>query len=93
MNNKIDWKSKLSSRKFWAAIIAVLVTVLTMTFNDVIDPQIVALLKNMILALCFYIGGESLVDAVRNIFPINEIVVENSVASEVDDSGDTESNE
>lgn len=64
---------KLTSRKFWAAIIAVLTTVLTITFSDMIEPSVVEMLKNMIFALCCYIGGESFVDVVRNIFATKTI--------------------
>ena len=61
--NKINWKTKLSSRKFWAMGIAV-VSALLVLFG-VQEPtrgQIVALITE-VGALSAYIIGEGVVDA------------------------------
>lgn len=63
---KINWGQKLSSRKFWAAIIG-FVTALLFAFG-VKEPtveQVTALITAM-SALVAYIVGEGLVDASRN---------------------------
>lgn len=65
MDNKIDWKAKLTSRKFWAAVIGFVTPVLTAAgINDNKIAQVVAI----IMAggtLIAYIIGEGLVDAAR----------------------------
>lgn len=61
--DKINWKTKLSSRKFWAMVIAV-VSALLVLFG-VQEPtrgQIVALITE-VGALSAYIIGEGIVDA------------------------------
>lgn len=61
--NKIDWKTKLSSRKFWAAIIAVVTTLLVLFgVQEPTQGQIIALVAQ-IGALIAYIVGEGIVDA------------------------------
>ena len=62
---KVDWKSKLTSRKFWAAVIG-FVTSLCFAFG-VKEPsieQIVALITTM-STLIAYIIGEGMVDKAR----------------------------
>lgn len=63
--NKIDWKSKLTSRKFWAAVIG-FVTAILVAFgvNDLTIEQIVALITAA-STLIAYIIGEGMVDAAR----------------------------
>lgn len=61
--NKIDWKRKLTSRKFWAAIIAVAMSLMTILKVDgAVQTQVQALGWG-IAALIAYILGEGLVDA------------------------------
>lgn len=62
---KIDWKAKLTSRKFWAAVIG-FVTTLLIAFN-VSDLQIEQTIAAISAAsvLIAYIIGEGLVDAAR----------------------------
>lgn len=63
--NKINWKQKLSSRKFWAAV-AGFVTAILVAFNA--DENTVAQVTAIITAggvLAAYILGESMVDANR----------------------------
>lgn len=61
---KIDWKVKLSSRKFWFAIAGLATAIL----GGVVSPEIVAKVTGIISALgvcVIYILGESHVDASR----------------------------
>lgn len=64
-NEKINWKQKLTSRKFWAAIIAVVVAVCTaFGVPDMTTEQITAIISACGVLIA-YILGESLVDAKR----------------------------
>ena len=65
MENKINWKQKLTSRKFWAALIAVVTTILV-AFNvsNLTIEQVVAVIT-AVSALIAYIIGEGLVDSAR----------------------------
>lgn len=60
---KINWKTKLSSRKFWAALTAVVISLLAF-FNvpEMTQTQITALLA-AVGTLVAYIFGESYIDA------------------------------
>jgi len=62
---KINWKQKLTSRKFWAAVIG-FVTALLVAFgvNDLTIEQVVALITAA-STLIAYIIGEGMVDAAR----------------------------
>lgn len=63
--NKIDWIRKLTSRKFWAAIMAVAISLMTIfKIDGEMQAQIQALGWG-IAALIAYILGEGLVDAKR----------------------------
>ena len=61
----INWKQKLTSRKFWAAVIG-FVTAILVAFgvNDLTIEQIVALITAA-STLIAYIIGEGMVDAAR----------------------------
>ena len=61
--NKIDWKRKLTSRKFWMAI-AAFITALVMAFGGTKEQttQITALIMAGATAIA-YIIGEGLTDA------------------------------
>jgi heme/copper-type cytochrome/quinol oxidase subunit 2 len=60
---KIDWKRKLSSRKFWAAVIGVVISVMVM-FNAPEEEQTkVTGLITACSTLIIYILAESNVDA------------------------------
>ena len=63
--NKINWKQKLTSRKFWAAIIGVVTTILV-AFNvsNLTIEQVVAVITAASVLIA-YIVGEGLVDAER----------------------------
>lgn len=64
----INWKQKLSSRKLWAAVAAFIATTLTAIFREELTPETVTLIGKGVTALCVYIFGEGIVDAVRNIW-------------------------
>lgn len=61
----IDWKSKLTSRKFWAAVIG-FVTTMCVAFgaSEMTVEQVVAVISAA-ATLIAYIIGEGLVDAAR----------------------------
>ena len=62
---KIDWKRKLTSRKFWAAIVGVVVAVGTVFgVGDLTMEQVTAVIMAC-ATLIAYIIGEGLVDAKR----------------------------
>lgn len=62
---KINWKQKLTSRKFWAAVIA-FVTAICAAFGipDLTIEQVVAIITAG-ASLIAYIIGEGIVDAAR----------------------------
>lgn len=62
---KINWKQKLTSRKFWAAVIA-FVTSLLVAFGvpDLTVEQVIAVISAGSVMVA-YIIGEGLVDAAR----------------------------
>lgn len=62
---KIDWKQKLTSRKFWAAVIT-FVTSILVAFNvpDLTIEQVTAIIMGG-ASMIAYIIGEGLVDAAR----------------------------
>lgn len=62
---KIDWKQKLTSRKFWAAIITFITSVLV-AFNvqDLTIEQVTTIVMGG-ASMIAYIIGEGLVDASR----------------------------
>ena len=61
--DKINWKTKLSSRKFWAMVIAVASALLVLFgVQEPTRGQIVALITE-VGALSAYIIGEGVVDA------------------------------
>lgn len=69
---KIDWKQKLSSRKFWAAVIG-FVTPLLIAFNvDSLTIEQVTAIISAFGTLTAYIIGESVVDAKRATPPIDD---------------------
>lgn len=63
--NKINWKQKLTSRKFWAALIG-FATSMMVAFgvNDLTIEQVIAVITAA-STLVAYIVGEGMVDAAR----------------------------
>ena len=62
---KIDWIQKLTSRKFWAAIVAVITCVCVIFGVDELTIEQVTALVMAVGALIAYILGEGFVDAQR----------------------------
>ncbi len=64
--DKINWKRKLTSRKFWAAIIG-FITTLLVAFNvpTLKVEQVIAIISSASV-LVAYIIGEGLVDSTRD---------------------------
>ena len=62
---KINWKQKLTSRKFWAAVIG-FVTALMVAFgvDDLTIEQVVSVISASAVLIA-YIIGEGMVDAAR----------------------------
>lgn len=62
---KVNWKQKLTSRKFWVAVIG-FVTAIMVAFgvNDLTIEQVIALITAA-STLITYIIGEGMVDAAR----------------------------
>lgn len=61
----INWKQKLTSRKFWAAVIGFVTAVLVaFGFPDMQIEQVVAIISAS-ATLIAYIIGEGMVDAAR----------------------------
>lgn len=62
---KINWKQKLTSRKFWAAVIG-FVTAILVAFgvNDLTIEQVIGMITAA-STLIAYIIGEGMVDAAR----------------------------
>lgn len=62
---KINWKQKLTSRKFWAAAIGFVTAVMTaFNVNDLTIEQVIAIITAC-STLIAYIIGEGLVDSAR----------------------------
>lgn len=65
MMEKINWKQKLTSRKFWAAVIGFITTLLiAFGLPDMTVEQVVAVVSAS-ATLIAYIIGEGMVDAAR----------------------------
>lgn len=63
--NRINWKQKLTSRKFWAAVVTFVSTVLVaFGVPDMTVEQVTAVITAG-SAMIAYIIGEGLVDAAR----------------------------
>lgn len=73
---KIDWKEKLSSRKFWAAVIGFITAVMVACNFDSITVEQVAAIITAGGVLIAYILGESMVDKARAESQIQEITEE-----------------
>lgn len=62
---KINWRQKLTSRKFWAAIVSVILAVMAVFgIEDITQEQVVTLMM-AIGGLIAYILGEGFVDSAR----------------------------
>ena len=84
----IDWKTKLSSRKFWAGVVSFISAVL-LAFNvdEMTTNQVITIVSG-IGALVVYILAESYVDAKAAQNQIDWIEI--TPAEEADDTSDDE---
>jgi uncharacterized membrane protein len=60
---KINWKEKLTSRKFWAALMAVILCLLSIFGVEELTAEQVEALGWAVASLIAYILGEGFVDA------------------------------
>lgn len=63
--NKINWKQKLTSRKFWAAVIGFVTTILVAFGVPNLQVEQVVAIITAGSTLIAYIIGEGMVDAAR----------------------------
>ena len=62
---KINWKQKLTSRKFWAAIVGFITAIMTaLNISDLTIEQVTAIISATSVLIA-YIIGEGIVDASR----------------------------
>ena len=59
----IDWKRKLGSRKFWACIVAVIVSLVAFTNATPETTERIVALLGAIGGLCMYMLSEGLADS------------------------------
>lgn len=65
MEQKINWKQKLTSRKFWAAIVGFVTAILTaLNFSELTIEQVISVISASSVLIA-YIVGEGMVDAAR----------------------------
>lgn len=62
---KINWAQKLSSRKFWAAVVALVVSVIAFTNCDQGTIEKVVALVGAIGSMAMYMLSETMVDKAR----------------------------
>ncbi len=63
--DKINWKSKLTSRKFWAAVIGFVTAILAAVgIDDMTIEQVIAVISATSVLIA-YIIGEGMIDAAR----------------------------
>lgn len=62
---KINWKQKLTSRKFWAAVVGFVTTILVALNYAEMQVEQVAAVISATSVLIAYIIGEGMVDAKR----------------------------
>lgn len=65
--SSVDWKAKLSSRKFWVGVALVVIGVVMCVAGDTQNGVAV-----ITLGAVSYLGAEVLVDIARAIFPIQD---------------------
>ncbi len=86
---KIDWKSKLTSRKFWAAIVSAAASIaVAFGAGDGTVAQITAIIMAGATVIA-YIIGEGLVDASRNKASAEETTEGDAEQKEGDDGKTT----
>lgn len=63
--NKINWSQKLSSRKFWAAVVALVISVVAFTNCDQGTTEKIVALVGAIGSMVMYMLSETMVDKAR----------------------------
>lgn len=63
--NKINWAQKLSSRKFWAAVTGLVVSIIAFTNCDQGTTEKVVALVGAVGSMAMYMLSETIVDAAR----------------------------
>lgn len=63
---KINWKSKLSSRKFWVAVIGLITSIMMVFDAGESDVSKITAAITALGSVVSYILGESIVDASKN---------------------------
>lgn len=63
--NRINWAQKLSSRKFWAAVVALVISVVAFTNCDQGTTEKIVALVGAIGSMVMYMLSETMVDAAR----------------------------
>lgn len=63
--NKINWAQKLSSRKFWAAVTGLVVSIIAFTNCDQGTTEKVVALVGAVGSMAMYMLSETMVDAAR----------------------------
>lgn len=61
--DKIDWKRKLTSRKFWVAVVGFITAILVALHIDQMTIEQVTAIVSAMATLIAYIIGEGLTDA------------------------------
>ena len=79
---KIDWKQKLSSRKFWAAVVGFVTSILVALNYDELTIEQVSTVITAGGIVVAYIIGESYVDGKRESADVNQ---EDTVTSREDE--------
>lgn len=79
---KIDWKTKLSSRKFWAMLAALVLSVLTAFGVPSLTGEQVVVIISSIGALAVYMLAEGSVDKAAAQLPEEFEVIEGTTDSE-----------
>lgn len=64
-------KQKLSSRKLWIGLLAIIASLVTMCLGEEMTPEITDALKYLVSACGCYIFGESIVDAARQKYRVD----------------------
>ena len=72
MDNKINWAQKLSSRKFWAAVVALVISVVAFTNCDQGTTEKIVALVGAIGSMAMYMLSETMVDKAREENKIEE---------------------
>lgn len=65
--NQINWKQKLTSRKFWAALTGFITAIMIVLKIDNITQEQVVGLVSAVSVLIAYIIGEGMVDSNRGV--------------------------